>query len=96
MAHNTAHNTAHKAQYSTQYTTQHTIQHDAYSEDRLCLQTYQNWLQKFGVQLGKKVVLLTGETATDLNLLAQVKCEGNCFCKESVRGNVFKVIECMR
>jgi len=32
---------------------------------------YQDWLQKFGVQLGKKVVLLTGETATDLKLLAQ-------------------------
>lgn len=32
---------------------------------------YQDWQHKFGRLLGKKVVLLTGETATDLKLLAK-------------------------
>ena len=32
---------------------------------------YSEWQAKFGQQLGKKVVLLTGETATDLKLLAK-------------------------
>ncbi|ESN94050.1 hypothetical protein HELRODRAFT_102998 [Helobdella robusta] len=32
---------------------------------------YQGWLQKFGKQLGKKVVLLTGEMATDSKLFAK-------------------------
>jgi pre-mRNA-splicing helicase BRR2 len=32
---------------------------------------YVDWQRKFGMQLGKKVVLLTGETATDLKLLAK-------------------------
>jgi pre-mRNA-splicing helicase BRR2 len=31
------------------------------------------WTAKFGGQLGKKVVLLTGETGTDLKLLAKVR-----------------------
>ena len=35
------------------------------------LQMYSEWQAKFGQQLGKKVVLLTGETATDLKLLAK-------------------------
>ena len=33
---------------------------------------YADWKQKFGAQLGKKVVLLTGETSTDLKLLREV------------------------
>ena len=33
---------------------------------------YTDWHNKFGLQLGKKVVLLTGETGTDLKLLAKV------------------------
>ena len=33
---------------------------------------YAEWTAKFGGQLGKKVVLLTGETGTDLKLLAKV------------------------
>ena len=36
------------------------------------LQMYTDWHNKFGLQLGKKVVLLTGETGTDLKLLAKV------------------------
>ena len=32
---------------------------------------YHEWHNKFALQLGKKVVLLTGETATDLKLLAK-------------------------
>ncbi|XP_049856999.1 putative U5 small nuclear ribonucleoprotein 200 kDa helicase [Schistocerca gregaria] len=32
---------------------------------------FQEWQQKFGMSLGKKVVLLTGETGTDLKLLAK-------------------------
>ena len=35
-------------------------------------QMYTDWHNKFGLQLGKKVVLLTGETGTDLKLLAKV------------------------
>lgn len=34
---------------------------------------YAEWTAKFGGQLGKKVVLLTGETGTDLKLLAKVR-----------------------
>jgi len=34
-------------------------------------QIYADWSQKFGAVLGKKVVLLTGETGTDLKLLAK-------------------------
>lgn len=36
-------------------------------------QVYTEWTAKFGGQLGKKVVLLTGETGTDLKLLAKVR-----------------------
>ena len=32
---------------------------------------YNEWHSKFSLQLNKKVVLLTGETATDLKLLAK-------------------------
>ena len=39
----------------------------------LAQQMYSDWSNKFGQQLGKKVVLLTGETGTDLKLLAKVK-----------------------
>jgi len=35
----------------------------------LAEQRYADWLQKFGHHLGKKVVLLTGETSVDLRLL---------------------------
>ncbi|XP_061184302.1 U5 small nuclear ribonucleoprotein 200 kDa helicase-like isoform X1 [Saccostrea echinata] len=37
----------------------------------LAQQVYTEWSAKFGGQLGKKVVLLTGETGTDLKLLAK-------------------------
>lgn len=37
----------------------------------LAQQMYTDWHNKFGLQLGKKVVLLTGETGTDLKLLAK-------------------------
>ena len=37
-----------------------------------CFQIHQDWHRKFGLLLGKKVVLLTSETATDLKLLAKV------------------------
>jgi pre-mRNA-splicing helicase BRR2 len=37
----------------------------------LFCQIYLDWQNKFALQLGKKVVLLTGETATDLKLLAK-------------------------
>lgn len=33
---------------------------------------YADWQSKFGVQLGKNVVMLTGETSADLKLLAKV------------------------
>ena len=46
---------------------------------------YVDWQRKFGMQLGKKVVLLTGETATDLKLLAKGKCvEGTEEVKEKL------------
>ncbi|XP_067656314.1 U5 small nuclear ribonucleoprotein 200 kDa helicase-like isoform X1 [Haliotis asinina] len=39
--------------------------------EALSQQVYNDWYNKFAVQLGKKVVLLTGETGTDLKLLAK-------------------------
>lgn len=39
---------------------------------KILLQMYTDWYSKFGLQLGKKVVVLTGETGTDLKLLAKV------------------------
>uniref|UniRef100_A0A914URZ7 U5 small nuclear ribonucleoprotein 200 kDa helicase n=1 Tax=Plectus sambesii TaxID=2011161 RepID=A0A914URZ7_9BILA len=39
--------------------------------EALAEQIYTDWTEKFGRQLSKKVVLLTGETATDLKLLAK-------------------------
>ncbi|KAJ8316877.1 hypothetical protein KUTeg_004781 [Tegillarca granosa] len=39
--------------------------------ESLAQQVYNDWNNKFGLQLGKKVVLLTGETGTDLKLLAK-------------------------
>ncbi|CAH1783166.1 unnamed protein product [Owenia fusiformis] len=39
--------------------------------DSLAEQVYSDWHNKFSLQLGKKVVLLTGETGTDLKLLAK-------------------------
>lgn len=39
--------------------------------DALAEITYQDWREKFEVQLGKRVVLLTGETSTDLKLIAK-------------------------
>ena len=36
------------------------------------VQRYSDWQQKFGQYLGKKVVLLTGETSVDLRLLRDV------------------------
>lgn len=38
-----------------------------------CLQRYADWAQKFGQHLGKKVVMLTGETSVDLRLLRDVR-----------------------
>lgn len=40
----------------------------------ILIQRYSDWQQKFGHQLGKKVVLLTGETSVDLRLLRDVSC----------------------
>jgi len=42
----------------------------------LVFQMYTDWYSKFGLQLGKKVVVLTGETGTDLKLLAKVSGDG--------------------
>lgn len=39
--------------------------------EALAQQMYNDWQAKFGGHLGKKVVLLTGETGTDLKLLAK-------------------------
>ncbi|CAI9738835.1 small nuclear ribonucleoprotein 200 kDa helicase-like [Octopus vulgaris] len=39
--------------------------------ETLAQQTYTDWYNKFCLQMGKRVVLLTGETATDLKLLAK-------------------------
>ncbi|BFY98347.1 hypothetical protein BsWGS_01387 [Bradybaena similaris] len=39
--------------------------------DALAQQIYNDWHNKFTVALGKKVVILTGETGTDLKLLAK-------------------------
>ncbi|KAH3788153.1 U5 small nuclear ribonucleoprotein 200 kDa helicase-like [Dreissena polymorpha] len=39
--------------------------------ESLAQQMYTDWYSKFGLQLGKKVVVLTGETGTDLKLLAK-------------------------
>lgn len=36
-----------------------------------CLQVYMDWHEKFQDRLSKKVVLLTGETSTDLKLLGK-------------------------
>ena len=36
-------------------------------------QVYADWQSKFGLQLGKNVVMLTGETSADLKLLAKVR-----------------------
>lgn len=41
------------------------------AKEDCALLTYKNWVQRFGNVLNKKVVLLTGETATDLKLLAR-------------------------
>ncbi|ESO10442.1 hypothetical protein HELRODRAFT_183600 [Helobdella robusta] len=41
------------------------------SIEALAQLVYQGWLQKFGKQLGKKVVFLTGDMATDLKLFAK-------------------------
>lgn len=38
----------------------------------LLIQIHADWHNKFSLQLGKKVVMLTGETATDLKLLSKV------------------------
>ena len=35
-------------------------------------QRYTDWVVKFGHQLGKRVVMLTGETSVDLRLLRDV------------------------
>lgn len=42
------------------------------------LQRYTDWMQMFGHQLGKKVVMLTGETSVDLRLLRDVSCLCTC------------------
>ena len=38
----------------------------------LPVQRYSDWVVKFGHHLGKKVVMLTGETSVDLRLLREV------------------------
>ena len=40
------------------------------------MQVYADWHSKFGLQLGKNVVMLTGETSADLKLLAKVMTLG--------------------
>ena len=42
-------------------------------------QAYIDWRTKFGIQLGKNVVVLTGETSADLKLLAKVNLLGFVF-----------------
>jgi hypothetical protein len=47
------------------------------------LQLYTELFNKFATQLAKKVVMLTGETGTDLKLLAKVSivlCLCSSFC----------------
>ena len=41
---------------------------------------YTDWQSKFGLQLGKNVVKLTGETSADLKLLAKVCVKGPVMC----------------
>lgn len=41
---------------------------------------YTDWQSKFGLQLGKNVVKLTGETSADLKLLAKVCVKGSVMC----------------
>ena len=41
---------------------------------------YTDWQSKFGLQLGKNVVKLTGETSADLKLLAKVCVKGMVTC----------------
>ena len=41
---------------------------------------YTDWQSKFGLQLGKNVVKLTGETSADLKLLAKVCVKGQVMC----------------
>ena len=40
-------------------------------------QVFADWQSKFGYQLGKNVVMLTGETSADLKLLAKVNKNNN-------------------
>ena len=40
-------------------------------------QVFADWQSKFGYQLGKNVVMLTGETSADLKLLAKVNNNNN-------------------
>ena len=40
-------------------------------------QVFADWQSKFGYQLGKNVVMLTGETSADLKLLAKVNSNNN-------------------
>ena len=40
-------------------------------------QVFADWQSKFGYQLGKNVVMLTGETSADLKLLAKVNDKNN-------------------
>jgi len=40
-------------------------------KESMAEQIYHEWQNKFSLQLGKKVVMLTGETATDLKLLSK-------------------------
>lgn len=45
------------------------------------LQRYSDWVVKFGHRLGKRVVLLTGETSVDLRMLRDVsECGALCVC----------------
>ena len=47
---------------------------------------YTDWQSKFGLQLGKNVVKLTGETSADLKLLAKVCVKGMVTCFRLGRG----------
>ena len=58
---------------------------------------YTDWQSKFGLQLGKNVVKLTGETSADLKLLAKVCVKGPVMCfrlgREGSEDFVFSAIK---
>lgn len=45
------------------------------------MQRYTDWLQKFGHQLKKNVVMLTGDLSVDLKLLKEVSLSPILWCE---------------